>query len=88
MPSRHEGVVVYWVATSEDEIHFIDGILGAYDGLATVRREFELADGSAMYKVYVSLGMEEEFLEVIERLRDCARIGAVVRGTEDAPAES
>ena len=83
---RFCGAVPYWVATTEEEIHFVDAILSAYDGLATVRREFKLKDGSAMYKVYVTEGMEDEFLEVMGRLQTRARIGAVLRGGEDGPA--
>lgn len=72
-------VIVYWLATSQGEIHFIDAIMSAYDGMAAVRRDFEIRDGRAMYKVFVSRGMEEEFLDVISRLRLRARIDALVR---------
>ena len=85
-PSRSCGAIPYWIATTEDEVHFVDAILSAYDGLATVRREFKLKDGSAMYKIYVAAGMEAEFLEVMDRLKTRAAIGAVIRGDEDAPA--
>jgi len=71
--------VVYWIGTSEEEIHYLDAIISAYDGLAAVRREFRLYDGEAQYRVYVSRGMEDEFLELIERLRQTAQIGSVVR---------
>jgi hypothetical protein len=85
-PSRSCGAIPYWIATTEDEVHFVDAILSAYDGLATVRREFKLKDGSAMYKIYVAAGMEAEFLEVMDRLKTRAVIGAVIRGDENAPA--
>ena len=85
---RYCGAVPYWIATNEEEIHFVDAILSAYDGLATVRREFKLQDGRAMYKVYVAEGMEDEFLEVMDRLKAHADIGAVLRGGEDGPAPS
>jgi len=73
-------VIVYWLATSESEIHYIDAIISAYDGLATVRREFKIADGDTYYRVFVSAGMEEEFIEVLERLRSSADIRDVRRG--------
>ena len=75
--------IVYWLATSEEEIHFIDAVVSAYDGLAAVRRDFKIIDGRAMYKVYVSPGMEDEFLEVMERLKGQARIEALVRSEQD-----
>ncbi len=81
--------IVYWLATSEEEIHFIDAIISAYDGMAAVRRDFQIFNGQTMYKVYVSSGMEDEFLEVVGRLRDVADIREIRRGedaTDDGPA--
>jgi hypothetical protein len=72
-----EDALVYWVGTTEEEIHFIDSILCAYDGIACVRREFRLEDGQALYKV------EQEFLDVMERLRTRADIRSVTRGEDD-----
>jgi hypothetical protein len=83
-----EEALVYWVGTSEEEIHFIDSILSAYDGLACVRREFKLEDGQALYKVYVTAGMEREFLDVMGRLRMRAGIRSVTRGEDDAAVPS
>jgi len=78
-----QDALVYWITTSEDEIHYIDAIISAYDGLASVRRDFRLKDGEAQYKIYVSRGMEEEFLEVMERLRQTAKIDRLIRGEPD-----
>lgn len=80
--------LVYWVVTSEDEIHFIDAIISAYDGLASVRRDFRLKDGEAQYKIYVAPGMEDEFLEVMERLQQTAKIGRLICGEPDDVAEA
>ncbi len=74
--------LVYWLATTEGEIHFIDAIISAYDGMASVRRDFRMINGRAMYKVFVSRGMEDEFLEVMQRLRETAVIGDLVRGDD------
>ncbi|MCX6091395.1 MAG: DUF4911 domain-containing protein [Candidatus Bipolaricaulota bacterium] len=78
-----EDALVYWVGTSEEEIHFIDSILIAYDGIACVRREFKLEDGDSLYKVYVTAGMEKEFLDVMERLRKRASIRSVTKGEDN-----
>ena len=83
-----EEALVYWVGTSEEEIHFIDSILSAYDGVACVRREFKLEDGQALYKVYVTAGMEREFLDVMGRLRMRAEIRSVTRSEDDAAVPS
>jgi hypothetical protein len=78
-----EEALVYWVGTSEEEIHFIDSILSAYDGIACVRREFKLEDGDSLYKVYVTAGMENEFLDVMKRLRGRAAIRSVEKGEDN-----
>jgi len=75
--------LVYWIGTTEEEIHYLDAIVSAYDGLAAVRREFRLRDGETQYKVFVSAGMEDEFLELIERLRKTADIGSLVREEDE-----
>lgn len=80
--------LVYWLVTSEDEIHYIDAIISAYDGLASVRRDFRLKDGEAQYKIYVTAGMEDEFLEVMERLQQTAKIERLIRGEPDDSAEA
>lgn len=77
-----EDALVYWIGTSEAEIHFIDSILCAYDGIACVRREFKIENGDSLYKVYVTAGMEKEFLDVMERLRQRADIRSVVKGED------
>jgi hypothetical protein len=78
-----EEALVYWVGTSEEEIHFIDSILSAYDGVACVRREFKLEDGDSLYKVYVTAGMEKEFLDVMKRLRGRAAIRSIQKGEDN-----
>ncbi len=80
--------LVYWLATSEEEIHYIDAIIGAYDGLAAVRRDFQIFNGRIMYKVYVSRGMEDEFLEVMDRLRETAAIGDLIRDDAQIASDS
>ncbi len=74
---------VYWLNTTEEEIHFIDAIVSAYDGLANVRRDWRLQDGKIYFKVYVAFGMEDEFLELLERLRGVATVGEVMQGEDD-----
>ena len=75
--------VVYWLQTDEEEIHFIDAIITAYDGLANVRRDYRLQDGRLYFKIYVGPGMEEEFLALMDRLRGVANIGELVAGGEN-----
>ncbi len=78
-----EDALVYWIGTSEEEIHYIDAILSAFDGIACVRREFKLENGDSLYKMYVTAGMEKEFLDVMERLRGRADIRSVTKGQDD-----
>jgi hypothetical protein len=75
--------IVYWLQTDEEEIHYIDAIITAYDGLANVRRDYRLQNGRLYFKTYVGVGMEAEFLEIIDRLREVATIGELIKGGED-----
>lgn len=79
---------VYWVNTAESEVHFLDAIVSAYDGLANVRRDYRLRDGKIYFKVYVAPGMEDEFLSLAVRLREVAAIGDVIRGEDDETPEA
>jgi hypothetical protein len=79
---------VYWINTTDEEVHFIDAILSAYDGLANVRRDYRLRDGRIFFKIYVAPGMEDEFEEVMERLRSRAKIYDVFRGEDDEHPEA
>jgi len=80
--------LVYWLATIEEEIHYIDAIISAYDGMASVRRDFRILNGQTMYKIYVSPGMEDEFLEVMARLRETATIADLIRDDDSTSASS
>ena len=75
--------IVYWLQTDEREIHFIDAIITAYDGLANVRRDYRLQNGRLYFKIYVGPGMEEEFLALMDRLRGVANVGELIAGGED-----
>jgi len=77
---------VYWLNTGEEEIHFIDAVLSAYDGLANVRRDYRLQDGKIYFKVYVAPGMEDEFLYLVDRLRRTTTIGDIVAGEDNEAA--
>lgn len=77
---------VYWIETEEEEIHFIDAIVSAYDGLANVRREYRIMDGKTYFKVYVGPGLEPEFEELIDRLRMHVQIGDLFKEDEVTPA--
>lgn len=77
--------LVYWLSTAEEEVHFVDAIISGYDGVANVRREYRLQDGRMYFKTYVAPGMEEEFLEILQRLRQVGRIHDYRKGDLDAP---
>lgn len=74
---------VFWLNTTQEEIHFIDAILTAYDGLANVRRDYRLHNGKIYFKIYVAPGMESEFLALLERLRRVAVVGEVFQEEND-----
>ncbi len=79
---------VYWIETTEEEIHFIDAIVSAYDGLANVRRDYRVRNGRMYFKVYVGPGLEEEFELLIRQLRRRAKIGDVIKDENAADAST
>ncbi len=84
----NQDACVYWLNANEEEIHFIDAVISAYDGLANVRRDYRLQDGRIYFKVYVAPGMEDEFLQLMERLRRAATIGDIIAGEDDETAST
>jgi len=80
--------LVYWLSAAEEEVHFIDAIISAYDGVANVRREYRLQDGRMYFKTYVSPGMEDEFLVILHRLQQVGRIHDYKKGDLDAPSST
>ena len=78
--------LVYWLSTAEQEVHFVDAIISAYDGVANVRREYRLQDGRMYFKTYVAAGMEDEFLEILQRLQQVGRVHDFKKGELDAPS--
>jgi len=55
MIPMNQDATVFWVNTHESEVHFIDAILSAYDGMANVRRDYRVRNGKAYFKVYFLL---------------------------------
>jgi len=89
MIPMNQDATVFWVNTHESEVHFIDAILSAYDGMANVRRDYRVRNGKAYFKVYVSPGMKDEFLFLTKRLRQSGTIiGEVLeeQANEDSKA--
>ena len=78
--------LVYWLSTAEQEVHFVDAIISAYDGVANVRREYRLQDGRMYFKTYVAAGMEDEFLEILQRLPQVGGVHDFRKGELDAPS--
>ena len=76
-----EDALVYWIGTSEEEIHFIDSILTTCNGIACVQHEFKL-ENELTLQIYVALGMEKKFLNLMERL-PFAAIQSLAKGRDD-----
>jgi len=74
MTPMKQDAAVFWVNTRESEVHFIDAILSAYDGMANVRRDYRVRNGKMYFKVYISPGMKDEFLFLTKRLRQSGTI--------------
>jgi len=85
-PAKVKSAKVFWINTTKKELHFIDGIVIAYDGLANVRREYQVRKGRHYFKVYVAPGMEDEFMKLIKHLQQVAAIPEVLEGENADPS--
>ncbi|MCI2424516.1 hypothetical protein LM597_00615 [Candidatus Acetothermia bacterium] len=71
--------LIFWIQTNKEAIHFIDGIITAYDGVANVRRDYTIKEGKTYFKVFVADGMDDEFFSIIERCKKYVPITDIVQ---------
>lgn len=68
---------VIWVETTDEALHFVDGVLMATDGLANVRRKYRVEKGRKLYKLYVSPQGVEDVLTLLSRAARYVPIGEI-----------
>lgn len=64
-----------FVEVPEEDLHFLDGIVKGYPGIANVRREYIIKDGKMYFLILVSPDFLEEMKKVLARLKKYIDIG-------------
>ncbi len=59
----------------EEDLHFLDGIVKGYPGIANVRREYITKDGKKYFLILVSPDFLDEMKKVLTRLKKYIHIG-------------
>ena len=66
---------VLWVETTDQALHFIDGLFMTTDGLANVRREYREDNGRKFYKLYVSPQGKDDVISLLKHAAKFAPVG-------------
>lgn len=74
--------VALYVEMEEADLHFLDAVIKAYDGIANVRREYRVVDGEKQFLVYTSPGLLDFTVNKIRSLRQYIYIGKIVVGND------
>lgn len=72
-----DNTISYFVEMDEKDIHFLGSVVKGYDGIAHVRRDWIVRDGSRWVKILVPPGFEEDVDHVLEHAREFIRIGRI-----------
>jgi hypothetical protein len=76
-PPPREALIVY-VELSEEDVHFFDSALKAFDHKVNPRRDVKLIRGKLYYKNYVAPDFWPEVESLLEMLRQYVSLGEIV----------
>lgn len=76
-PPAREALTVY-VELPEQDVHFFDSALKAFDHKVNPRRDVKLINGKLYYKNYVAPDFWPEVQSLLETLREYVAIGDIV----------
>jgi hypothetical protein len=76
--------ITIYVEMDEKDIHFLGSVVKGYDGVAHVRRDWVVADGSRWVKIFVPPGFERDIERIIDHAREFIKIGRVRVGTANS----
>lgn len=71
----HLDTIKLFVEVPEEDLHFLDGIVKGYPGIANVRRKYIIKDGKKYFLILVAPDFLDEVKEVLTRLKEYIDIG-------------
>ncbi len=66
-----------YVEVHEQDVHFLEMIIKAYDGIAHLRRDWYLRDGHRYFKILVPPDFVEEVKRILENMKKYIEIGEI-----------
>ena len=72
-----EETVNLFVEMKEKDLHFLEMILTAYDGIAHLRRDWIVREGRRFFKILVPPDFVDEVRRVLEDMRKYIEIGEI-----------
>ncbi len=78
LPPPPEDTISVFVEVDEEDLHFLDSIIKAYDGMANVRREYRKSRGQKQFLILVSPDFLDELKPVLRSLRKHVFIGEII----------
>ncbi len=71
----HFDAIKLFVEVPKEDLHFLDGIVKGYPGIANVRREYVIKDGKKYFMILVPPDFLDEMKQVLTRLKKYIDIG-------------
>jgi hypothetical protein len=72
-----QDTVNLFVEMSEKDVHFLEMILKAYDGIAHLRRDWFVREGRRFFKILVPPDFVEEVKRLLAHMRKYIEIGEI-----------
>jgi hypothetical protein len=66
-----------YVELDEKDVHFLEMILTAYDGVAHLRRDWHMREGRRFFKILVPPDFLDEVERILEQVRKHVKIGEI-----------
>lgn len=73
-----QDTVDLFVEMKEKDVHFLEMILKAYDGIAQLRRDWFVREGRRFFKILVPPDLVDEVKRVLENMQKYIEIGEIL----------
>jgi len=72
-----QDTIALYVEMNEKDVHFLEMIIEAYDGVAHLRRDWFMRDGRRFFKILVPPDFEDELKGILENMRAYIEVGEI-----------
>lgn len=72
-----QDTVDLFVEMNESDVHFLEMIIKAYDGVAHLRRDWFLREGRRFFKILVPPDLMDEVMRILHNMKKYIQIGEI-----------